>query len=75
MTTVSFKVPREMKEKMKETQINWSEELRGFVARRISEIWKEKSLTEIDSMLEEIFLKKTQKGTASKIVREDRDRH
>ncbi|RLG60110.1 MAG: hypothetical protein DRN95_00460 [Candidatus Hydrothermarchaeota archaeon] len=72
MAVISVKVSDEIKRKMKEIEINWSEEIRNCILRKIKEKEKEKILKEIKEMLKEI---KVEEGTASSIVREDRDSH
>ncbi len=71
MEIVSFRIPKELKEQMKETGINWSEEVRKFIEARIREYRRKRALEEIDAMLSK--LPETGKGTARKYVREDRD--
>jgi len=71
MDVISFRLPKEVKESMKEIDINWSEEMRKFIERTIRNYKKEQSIKKIDSMLR--TLPRTKKGTASKYVREDRD--
>ena len=71
MEVVSFRIPRELKKKMKDVDINWSEEIRKFIEAKVREYRKKKTLEEIDMMLAN--LPKTEKGTARKYVREDRD--
>ncbi|RLG57490.1 MAG: hypothetical protein DRN88_02485 [Candidatus Hydrothermarchaeota archaeon] len=72
MAVISVKVSDEIKRKMKEIEINWSEEIRNYILKKIKEKEKEKILKEIKEMLKEI---KVEEGTASSIVREDRDSH
>ena len=71
MGVVSFRIPHELKRKMKEVDINWSEEIRKFIEAKVREYRKKKALEEIDIMLAN--LPKIEKGTARKYVREDRD--
>jgi len=71
MDVISFRLPKEVKESMKEIDINWSEEMRKFIERTIRNYKKEQSIKKIDSMLR--TLPGADKGTASKYVREDRD--
>ena len=71
MDVISFRLPKEVKESMKEIDINWSEEMRKFIERTIRNYKKEQSIKKIDSMLK--ILPEAHKGTASKYVREDRD--
>lgn len=74
LETVSIKVPREVKEKMKELhRVNWPEELRAFIIRRIKEIERRKALEEVEEILKTV--KGVPKGTSAKLVREDRDGH
>lgn len=72
-SVVSFKVSRELKEKMKKLSkyVNWAEELRSFLKRRVEELEREINIREA---IEE--LKKTRgvpRGYATRSVREDRD--
>ncbi|ADT85059.1 type II toxin-antitoxin system VapB family antitoxin [Thermococcus barophilus] len=71
MEVVSFRIPPELKKKMKDVDINWSEEIRKFIEAKVREYRKKKALEEIDMMLAN--LSKTEKGTARKYLREDRD--
>ena len=71
MEVVSFRIPHELKRKMKKVDINWSEEIRKFIEAKVREYRKKKALEEIDIMLAN--LPKIEKGTARKYVREDRD--
>ncbi len=71
MEIVSFRVPKKLKEKMKEVDVNWSEEVRGFIERKVKEYMRKKALDEIETMLSGLPLAK--KGTAESYVREDRD--
>jgi len=69
---VSLRVPKELKKRMKDIDINWSEEIREFIEAKVREYKKKKALEEIDGMLKNI--KKIESGTAARYVREDRDR-
>ena len=71
MDVISFRLPKEVKENMKEIDINWSKEMRKFIERTVRDYKKEQSIKKIESMLQ--ILPRTNKGTASKYVREDRD--
>jgi len=70
---VSFRVPRELKEKMVSLRkyINWSEELRRFVENRIKEFERERVIEELEDIIRKT--PPSPKGTAVKYVREDRD--
>ena len=73
MEVISFRVPKKLKEYMKEVDINWSEEVRKFIEEKIREYERNKALKEIDAILAK--LPEAEKGTAQKLVREDRDSH
>lgn len=70
MEVISFRIPKELKESIKELDINLSEEVRRFIEEKVGECKKKKALGEIDSMLKAIS---AEKGTAARYVREDRD--
>ncbi len=74
MAVITVRVPDELKLKMKELDINWSEEIREFIRRRID---KEERRKKINEALE--ILKRTpvsvERGFSAKSVREDRDSH
>ena len=70
MPVIMVRIPRELKKAMEKLDINWSEEIRGFMARRVDE--------ELGRRLEEAIatLRRTEsveRGFAGKSVREDRD--
>ncbi len=71
MNVISVRVPKELKRMMKEIDINWSEEIRKFIEKRIREYRKLRALEEIDSMLSDI--PEVKAGTAKSYVRDDRD--
>ncbi|ANF23336.1 hypothetical protein [Thermococcus piezophilus] len=71
MAVVSVRVPDELKAKMKEVNINWSEEIRKFIESKIREYNRKKALEEIRTLLKDV--PGTEKGTAAKYVRDDRD--
>ena len=70
---VSFKVPREVKLKMKrlERYVNWSEELRKFLIKRIEELEREINFREVLEKLKNTG--SVEEGFSVKSVREDRD--
>lgn len=72
MAIISVKVPDGIKEKMMKVEINWSEEIRGHISKKIKDVEKEQRLKEIRKMLKGV---KVPKGTALALVREDRDSH
>ena len=71
MDVISFRIPKELKRSMKEIEINWSEEIRKFIEKKVREYKRMKALEEIDTML--ASLPGARKGTARNYVREDRD--
>ncbi len=74
-TTVSVRLPKELKAKMVKYKslIDWNEDLRQFISSRIKQLEKEEILRKIRMKLESIS--PTPAGTAARLVREDRDRH
>ncbi len=71
MDVISVRVPKELKKMMKEVDINWSEEIRKFIEKRVREYRRLKALEEIDSLLSDI--PEAEIGTAKDYVRDDRD--
>jgi predicted DNA-binding protein len=74
VTVVSVRVPKELKERMDAFRgvINWSEEIRAFIERRVAELEQEKAIEELERLIEK--LPPAPRGVALKYVREDRDR-
>ncbi len=72
--TVSFKVRKEVKEKMEKYKglVNWNEELRKFVEMKIKEIEARERFKEIVKKIESASWG-VEEGFASRSVREDRD--
>ncbi|MHA1590060.1 MAG: type II toxin-antitoxin system VapB family antitoxin [Candidatus Njordarchaeales archaeon] len=70
---VSFKVPRELKEKMRryKDRINWSKLLRDFLAEKIRLLEAEENLKKISRMIGET--KGVPRGFSASSIREDRD--
>ncbi len=75
MSVISVKVPEDVKEKMKKTKdkVDWPEEIRNFVARRVEELEKAKRLEEVKRLLADLPVQP--RGSISRLVREDRDSH
>lgn len=73
--TVSFRIPRELKERMDafKREVNWSDEIRRFVEAKVEELEKKRLLKEIDKIIEE--LPELSQGTVARLLREDRDSH
>ena len=51
MAVVTVRIPDELKVKMKELDINWSEEIREFIRRRIDEEERRKKIKEAMEIL------------------------
>ena len=70
---VSFKVPREVKLKMKklEKYVNWSEELRKFLIKRVEELEREVNFREVLEKLKNTG--SVEEGFSVESMREDRD--
>jgi len=71
MPVITIRIPRELKEAMEELDINWSEEIRRFIARRVDEGLRKRKLEEAIAMLK--GTESVERGFAGKSVREDRD--
>lgn len=72
---ISIRIPPRLKEKMEalKDRVKWSKEIKKFIEKKVKELWREKVLEEIDKVIEQ--LPEVPKGTATKYVREDRDRN
>ncbi|MGQ9723412.1 MAG: type II toxin-antitoxin system VapB family antitoxin [Candidatus Jordarchaeum sp.] len=75
MTVFSIRIPPEIKNEMDKlkSKINWSREIREFIESKIEEHKKRKVLQEAIAYIQS--LPEAPKGTAQKLVREDRDSH
>jgi predicted transcriptional regulator len=69
-TTFTIRIPRELKEKMKENPAEWSEEVRNFIEQRVKQIELIKTLQEIESKAE----KRQTKIDSTILIGEDRER-
>jgi hypothetical protein len=69
------KVPDEIKKDMEKRKgrINWSEEIRQFISNKIKEDQRQENIEKADKLLQKT--RKLPKGSATKLVREDRDSH
>ena len=70
---ISIRVPPEIKREMDELkgEVNWSEEIREFIKKKIKEHKKRKALQEVIAYIQ--ALPTAPRGTARRLVREDRD--
>lgn len=75
MSVVSVKVPEEVKKDMEQFKgkVNWSEEIRGFISKKIEENRRRENIEKADRLLRKS--RKLTQGTAAKLIREDRDSH
>jgi predicted DNA-binding protein len=69
-TTITIRIPRELKERMKENPQEWSEEVRSFIEERVRNLELEKTLREVGSRAE----KRRVKVDSTILIREDRER-
>ena len=72
-TVISIRVPEELKREMDRLrgEVNWSEEIREFIKRRIEEYRKKKIIDELVEYIK--TLPEAPKGIAHELVRESRD--
>lgn len=69
--TVSVKVPKEIKKKMKRLPIKWSEVIRKAIEREISVYERKKAVKDLIGFVAEA--PKVQKGASTKIIKEVRE--
>jgi len=70
---VSFKVPKDVKRRMKELKpyVNWSDELRSFLIKRLEEVEREITFKKVMKNLKETG--SVPRGFSKHSVRADRD--
>jgi len=75
LSVICIDVPKELKERMDKLRgvVNWSEEIRRFIEKRIEEIEQEHALKEFEEIIKTIPRLPPEEVT--KLVREDRDNH
>lgn len=73
MSVVSVKVSTKTKKEMEQLKdkVEWPDEIRGFIAGRLAQARREETINRVDKLLSNVTPMK--RGTAAKIVREDRD--
>ena len=71
MPVITVRIPRELKEEMEKLNIDWSDEIREFIARRIDEEVRRRRIEEAIAMLKGTG--SVERGFAEGAVREDRD--
>ena len=69
-TTFTIRIPRKLKEKMEENQIEWSQEVRGFLEERVKQVELMRILREVQVRAK----KRKTKIDSTILIREDRDR-
>jgi hypothetical protein len=69
-TTFTVRIPKELKQKMEENPVEWSEEVRGFLEQRVKQVELMKTLQEVRARA----VKRKVKGDSTVLIREDRDR-
>ncbi len=68
MSTVTVRIPKELKERMRRINVNWSEEVRAFLERRVAQLEALQMLDEIEKRA----VKRKVKGDSAELIREDR---
>ena len=73
MPVVSVKVEEKMKKEMEKlrSQVDWPDEIRNFIGGKIEQLERETTFHEVERMLGGI--PRVPKGTATQLVRKDRD--
>ena len=73
MNVISIRIPRELKKKMDSLRgvVDWSEEIRRFIERRVREIDQERVIGELEKLIQELPI--APKDYAARFVRGDRD--
>ncbi len=71
--TITFKVPREIKKKMKKYKINWSKILREFLIKKLKELEARENIKRIHKLIENST--SVPSGFSIGSIREDRDSH
>ncbi len=73
MSVICIRIPKELKEEMDKLRgvVNWSEEIRRFIEKKIEEIEQERALKEFEEIIKTI--PKLPPEEVIKLVREDRD--
>ena len=70
---LSIRVPREIKRKMEllKDVVDWNEEIREFLERRVDELYRRRVIEEVRRVIEK--LPEMPRGVVTAYVREDRD--
>jgi metal-responsive CopG/Arc/MetJ family transcriptional regulator len=73
LSVICIRIPKELKEEMDKLRgvVNWSEEIRRFIEKKIEEVEQERALKEFEEIIKTI--PKLPPEEVIKLVREDRD--
>jgi predicted DNA-binding protein len=69
-TTITIRIPKELKEKMDKAPAKWSHEVRAFLEARVKQVEMLKTLEEIEKRAD----KRQTKVDSAILIREDRER-
>jgi len=69
-STFTIRIPKELKEKMKKLNVEWSKEIRSFIEERVKHLELLKAIEEVELKAE----KRVVKVDSTKLIREDRER-
>jgi len=69
-TTITIRIPHELKERMKQNPAEWNTEVRHFIERRIKNLELQKTLKKIEPKAQ----KRHAKTDSTILIREDRER-
>lgn len=72
LVTFSVKIPRELREKMEEIDINWAEYVRNAIKNKVREIERKRASRELDNIRKKTKTVKTDELLSW--IREDRQR-
>ena len=73
MAVVSVRIPDELRDKLRELGFDVSKEVKKYLTWLATKEDSRKKLQELDGLVKELPV--SQRGTAEKLVREDRDSH
>ena len=71
--TITFRVPPEVREKMKRFKVNWSKILREFLMEKLRELDAKENIKKVREIIESS--EHVPKGFSINSLREDRDSH
>lgn len=69
-TTITIRIPRKLKERMKQNPAQWSAEVRHFIEQRVRNLELQKALKGIESKTQRRHVK----TDSTALIREDRER-